>query len=961
MRLRTFGGLWIEGLESPRALGPRRFGLLALVAAAGAKGISREQVVGVLWPESPEDQARHSLSQCLYTLRREAGGEWIVAGTGLRLAPGVSSDVGEFSAALAAGELARAAELYSGRFLEGFYLAGAPEFERWAEDERGRIHAAAVGALERLASGPGARHEPGAALGWWRRLVEFDPGSARYAVGYMRALAAAGDQGGALAHARTHTAYVQRELESEVDPTVERLATELRAAPPPAAVRDTRPAVEPAAVATGAAEPAGIGSVGAGAAPAASGRKASRWAAAAMVVVVAAVALVASFRSRPSPASQQPMLAVGGIRADDSAALGPVLRDMLATGLGGVDGMQVVANSRLVELIPRGADTNPSATTQAARRAGASQVLEGEVGTDGAGLVLTLRRVEVATGVVRGGYKVHGVTRYALVDSAVAIIAADLGLASPGEGSAASRTASPSAYALYEEGLRAYYKYDAPAAQRLMSAALERDSLFAMAAFYAWKAGIGVVPLDESARALQVAKRLAPRAIEHDRLLIQGTVAGQDAPIATAQAIAETLTVRYPSDPDGQILLGDVRFSLGDWKGSVEAYERAVALDSAAGALGGANCRVCIALNGVSGAYLWWDSTAAAERAARRQVRLRPTSHSGWSDLVEPLLRQGRRAEAESAAAETVRFGTGTGTGTWTGALNRDLLRAGRFEEADNALVAELRSQNAHVRGDAHWLMIVNLRYQGRMQEAIALAERAVVPGMPWKVEGTWGVERRNPAIIQLEIGNPREAARRFEEFVRVRQPETMTPALFARHVAWDLVLAGTAWMAAGDTAAVRRIADTLELVGRQSNFGRDLRLHFFLRGLLLQGEGRHAEAVDEFRRALHSLTDGYNRINLELARSLLALGRPREAVAVLQPALRGGVDGSSTYLTKAELHELLAEAWERAGVRDSAVVHWRAVASAWRRADPPFQARRARALAAVAAAGGLSAAVDGP
>ena len=945
MRLRTFGGLWIEEPTSPRPLGPRRFGLLALVAAAGAKGISREQAVGVLWPDSPEDQARHSLSQCLYTLRREAGAEWVVAGAGLRLAPGVSSDVGEFGAALAAGQLARAAGLYTGRFLEGFYLAGAPEFERWAEEERGRIHTAAVGALERLVAGASAQDEPAGMLGWWRRLAELDPASARYAVGYMQALAAAGDQGGALAHARAHAAYVRRELESEVDPAVERIAGELRAvsAPPSAPARVVTPAPEAPVAAPAIADATPLAPVWPG--------RARRWAAGAMILVATA-ALVATFRSRPSPAEQRPLLAVGGIRADDSVALGPVLRDMLATGLGGVEGIQVVANSRLVELIPRGADTIPSATTQAARRAGASQVLEGEVGTDGAGLVLTLRRVEVATGVVRGGYKVHGVTRYALVDSAVAIIAADLGLVSPGEGSAASRTASPSAYALYEEGLRAFYKFDAPAAQRLMSAALERDSLFAMAAFYAWKAGMGVVPLDESARALQVAKRLAPRAIEHDRLLIQGTVAGQDAPIATAQAIAETLTVRYPSDPDGQILLGDVRFSLGDWKGSVEAYERAVALDSVAGALGGANCRVCIALNGVSGAYLWWDSTAAAERAARRQVRLRPTSHSGWSDLVEPLLRQGRRAEAESAAAETVRFGTGTGTGTWTGALNRDLLRAGRFEEADSALIAELRSQNGHVRGDAHWLMIVKLRYQGRMQEAIALAERAIVPGMRWKVEGTWGVERRNPAIIQLEIGNPREAARRFEEFVRVRQPETMTPALFARHVAWDLVLAGTAWMAAGDTAAVRRIADTLELVGRQSNFGRDLRLHFFLWGLLLQGEGRHAEAVDEFRRALHSLTDGYNRINLELARSLLALGRPGEAVAVLQPALRGGVDGSSTYLTKAELHELLAEAWERAGVRDSAVVHWRAVASAWRRADPPFQVRRARALAA--AAGGL-------
>ncbi|HJS47977.1 MAG TPA: hypothetical protein VJ773_08345, partial [Gemmatimonadales bacterium] len=156
--------------------------------------------------------------------------------------------------------------------------------------------------------------------------------------------------------------------------------------------------------------------------------------------------------------------------------------------------------------------------------------------------------------------------------------------------------------------------------------------------------------------------------------------------------------------------------------------------------------------------------------------------------------------------------------------------------------------------------------------------------------------------------------------------------------------LAGTAYAAAGDTAAVRRLADSVEVVGERSYYGRDPRLHHFLRGLLLQGEGRQSEAVEAFRRAMYSPTDGYTRVNLELGRSLMALGRPREAAAVLQPALRGGVDGSNTYVTHTELHEALAQAWEQAGVRDSAVVHYRAVASAWRAADPRFHPRRARA-----------------
>jgi predicted Zn-dependent protease len=138
----------------------------------------------------------------------------------------------------------------------------------------------------------------------------------------------------------------------------------------------------------------------------------------------------------------------------------------------------------------------------------------------------------------------------------------------------------------------------------------------------------------------------------------------------------------------------------------------------------------------------------------------------------------------------------------------------------------------------------------------------------------------------------------------------------------------------------VRALADSVERTGAQSSFGRDYRLHHFLHGLLLQQQNRHAEAVTAFQRALFSLTDGYTRINLELARSLVTLRRYREAVAVLQPALRGGVDGSNAYVTHTELHEALAQVFHAAGQRDSAATHYAAVERAWRDADPRFAER---------------------
>jgi hypothetical protein len=68
--------------------------------------------------------------------------------------------------------------------------------------------------------------------------------------------------------------------------------------------------------------------------------------------------------------------------------------------------------------------------------------------------------------------------------------------------------------------------------------------------------------------------------------------------------------------------------------------------------------------------------------------------------------------------------------------------------------------------------------------------------------------------------------------------------------------------------------------------------------------------------------------------------------VAVVQPALRGSIEASNLYITRTELHELLAQAWDAANGRDSAVAHYRVVTSAWKRADPLLQSRRARAEA---------------
>lgn len=920
-------------------------GLLALVAAAGARGISRERVVGILWGDAEEEQARHTLSQHLYTLRRETGRDWIVATPALHLNSGITSDVGEFQEALAGNDLARAAALYTGPFLEGFYLAGVPEFERWVEEERARLHRSALQAFEHLATGADEAGRTEQAIGWWRRLVELDPLSGRYAAGLMRSLAARGDHASALAHARIHQEVVRREVDADIDPAVRALETTLKAKVSSPSARRPDPPVESATPA----EPALSIEPVKSAEPFKSTRPPPYRRLIPALIGILVLLVAAWLLLRPGGGSGQPFLAVGAIRVADSVAPEGVLRDMLATSLGSIDGLQVVANSRVVELMPRGADTIAGATTDAARRAGATEILEGEVLSSSRGLILTLRRVALKSGVVRQGYTIHGPDPARLIDSATAAIAHDLHLASPSMSVARIRTSSPVAYALYEEGLRAYYKWDTPAAYRLMMAAVENDSAFAMAAYYAWAASRGVVPgLEGDRNARQLAKLLAPRTIDRERLLIEGSVALLDAPFSTAVAIAETLTVRYPTDADGQSLLGAARYNAGDFAGAIAASERAIAADSAAGTTPESYCRICVAFVTISHAYLWGDSTAAAERTIRRLVALRPEEPLAWSELAEPLLRQGRRAEAEAAVQKRNDLTTARDD---PGVFLRDKIRWGDFEELDRELLADLARPSISIQAGSRWLMLFSLRNQGRLKEAWALALDGVIPGSTRRIRVPTPDELHF-AILSMETGRPLDAARHFRHqadlVIRADEP----PGLKARSVTWLLTLAGTALAQAGDTAAVRRLADSVESIGAGSNFGRDPRLHHFLRGLSRQAEGHHAEAVESFRRAMYTPTDGYTRINLEMARSLTALGRPDEAIAVLRPALRGGVDGSNSYVTHTELHEAMALAFEQAGRADSARAHYRAVESAWRRADPGFAERYARAKAR--AEGGL-------
>jgi DNA-binding SARP family transcriptional activator len=250
LRLITLGGLALyrDGTALAGSATQRlRLALLARVASAGPRGVRRDALISLLWPDSDPDRGRHSLEQALHAARRALSVDALFTGTAvICLNPDVAtSDVADFDAAVGRGAADRAVELYAGAFLDGFHLPSAPEFEQWVASEAARCARQYAAALETLARTAAERADHVTAVHWWRRLSVAEPLSARVAVAVIEALVASGDRSGALQHASVHASLVRAELDSPADPEIVGWIARLKLGAPP-----TGPRASPLSVTT---------------------------------------------------------------------------------------------------------------------------------------------------------------------------------------------------------------------------------------------------------------------------------------------------------------------------------------------------------------------------------------------------------------------------------------------------------------------------------------------------------------------------------------------------------------------------------------------------------------------------------------------------------------------------------------------------------------------------------------
>ena len=197
-----------------RAAQRHRLAMLALLALAPGQRLSRDKLIAFLWPESEPERGRNLLNVSTYTIRKALGETALsTVVDDLRLNPDVvSTDALEFAVASEQGDYARAVALYRGPLLDGFFLSDAPEFERWAEQERKRLAAEHDKVLEAIAEGAERENNFSRAVEWWKARAVKDPYDSRIALRLMQALDASGNTAGALHHALMHQRLLEQEL-----------------------------------------------------------------------------------------------------------------------------------------------------------------------------------------------------------------------------------------------------------------------------------------------------------------------------------------------------------------------------------------------------------------------------------------------------------------------------------------------------------------------------------------------------------------------------------------------------------------------------------------------------------------------------------------------------------------------------------------------------------------------------
>jgi DNA-binding SARP family transcriptional activator len=939
--LKTFGGVSVEvdGTPGTGAAQQRKtLALLALLAAAGDRGLSRDKLIASLWPETDAEHGRGLLKQACYALRRDLLAPELFRGSiQLRLNPAViASDVGSFAAALEHNDPIKAVSLYTAPFLDGFYLDGGGEFEAWAEAERARLASQCRAALETIAAAATKRGQHREAADWWRRILALDPLSSRAALGLMTALDQAGERAEALRCAESYGELMRSQLGA--DPPAElsawieqhRHAAEASNQPPV-----TRPA--PAEQFT---------STGETAVPRRSFVGIRGWGAAAGLVALVGGGVLL-FRPRPAAPTDPNVLAIAPFDVLDPSLQiwHEGLVDILSRDLDGAGPLHTVPQTVGIERWSGRADR--VSAEGFGRRTGAGVVVFGSIGKSRDTVSLRATVLDLVRKRVEPDIEVKGDTADIgnLADSLGVGILQVLGRNRPigsvrrvslGSRSLPALKAFLAGEQFYRRGIwdSALVHYDQAIAQ---------DSTFAIAYRHMrlvldWHPSSvpAYRPSEEYGRKSVILNHgLSPK----DSMLIAADSFGIGAYDATNSAdlirfsygrllTFEEAARRYPDDPEVWYELGDERFHHGPPLGGVpapalEAFDRAIAVDSGFAPAYEHTVELSILLN----------RPDLARQYAAAYLRLDPTDANAPTTRLAALLldpERSRTPEAarmiDSASTWVLADASGGQLGWWpdSGETSVRLLRELITRSGDGALPWTDTLVYRQLLSDA-------LAYRGHVHEAYAVDR-----GLLLDQHATQFYNFADPfRALALLRGIPESLS--VHTYRHALEPGR---AWYISRFFTDRQLRGLPWwLARSDTASLAQFVRRAEQEARIQTSARgklQVRyLHAAATAYLALARADSARALRLFQAIPDTLcivNDCFYEKLIE-ARLLAYQGQTGQAGAVLDRWVWSG-EGPLFVLGRLEQARIA----ETLGERQKAIDSYQFVADVWRRADPELQ-----------------------
>ena len=294
-------------------------------------------------------------------------------------------------------------------------------------------------------------------------------------------------------------------------------------------------------------------------------------------------------------------------------------------------------------------------------------------------------------------------------------------------------------------------------------------------------------------------------------------------------------------------------------------------------------CSSCEAMRTLVSAYELADSFLAAERQARRWVRLQPGAAPPANALAEVLQSQGRFAAADSVVRIVAPADPSHDDVLTFRALH--LIRAGAHNEADQLPAPKTTEAGAVTRLEAYWQLAISLREQGKLVEALDAVRHIRAPRPARRPQHARAADfprgadpaRIAPSASRGGVVRPaREAGSQRSDVVP--SSARLRVDVDARR---ECSRCGGRYCGSRPNAPTRFACSAAEAAT-----GATERLFHHVRGLLLAARRDDAAAIAEFQAAIYSATE---RIHADELRARARLHAKQSCRATRLPYCQPG------------------------------------------------------------------------